>query len=377
MKKAVFVLPHMGLGGVERSFLGLLRYAPKQDWDITLLLLSPGGELLNEVPEWVHVRCPSSGGAAERFRAGISGALKKLKTRRVFSFAKSVYHKFGPKLQHRADSETFDVAVAYSDGLATWYVASAIRAAKKIAFVHTDFLQAGYNAQSERPVYQGYDSIYFGSAQSRARFLELLPGLSAKTEVLPNCIDREHIRLLAQEPCEALDMEGVSLMTVSRLSPEKGLEKIPMLLNMLQADGVHVHWYVVGGGSEGERLKAEAARLGVERHLTLLGPKNNPYPYMAQCDVYVQPSNYEGYCIALAEARALGLPCVACAFSGAEEQIRNGVTGFVTGMEASELYKGLKPLVESKERRSMFRRNLEIEGHRDQSEIFSRWWQGL
>lgn len=146
-----------------------------------------------------------------------------------------------------------------------------------------------------------------------------------------------------------------------------------MLLSRLRADSIPVHWYVIGSGSEEAYLKAEAARLGVERDLTLLGQKRIRLLDMAQCDIYVQPSNYEGHCIALTEARALQLPCVACAFSGAAEQIDNGVTGFVTGMDAADWYERLKPLVESKDLRNAIQRNLAGENHDDPSEIFTSW----
>lgn len=377
MKKVVFVLPRMGLGGVERSFLGLMQYAPRQELDITLILLASGGELLEDVPEWVHIRYASAGGGTEDLRSSISEILKKLKMQRLFAFAKSVYHRVGPKLRHRKNHEVFDVAIAYSDGLATWYVADAIMAAKKVAFVHTDFLRAGYNAHSERPVYQGFETIYFGSMLSQQHFLEVLPELYLKTKLLPNCIDQKRIRLLSEERCERLESNATRLMTVSRLSPEKGLEKIPIILSKLYADGLKVHWYIIGGGSEEAHLRAEAIRLGVENSLTLLGPKKNPYPYMAQCDIYVQPSNYEGYCIALAEAKALQLPCVACSFSGAEEQIQSGITGFVSGMDASELYRSLKPLVEREDLRRVFQENLAAENPGSQAGLFVSWWQSL
>lgn len=377
MKKVVFVLPRMGLGGVERSFLELIRHAPRQEWDVTLILLASGGELREDIPEWIHIRYASTGGGAEALRSNISEMLKKLRMQRLFTVAKSVYHWLGPKLKHHRDHETFDVAVAYSDGLATWYAADAIMAKKKVAFVHTDFLRAGYDACSERSIYQKFQMIYFGSAQSRQHFLDVLPEFSAKTGLLPNYVDKERIRLLSRERCEHLNEASTRLITVSRLSPEKGVGKIPMLLNRLRADSIPVHWYVIGSGSEEAYLKAEAARLDVERDLTLLGQKKNPYPYMAQCDIYVQPSNYEGYCIALAEARALKLPCVACAFSGAAEQIDNGVTGFVTGMDVADLYEKLKPLVESEDLRKEFRRNLAAEKHGSQLEVFVSWWQSL
>lgn len=375
MKKVVFVLPRMGLGGVERSFLGLMQYAPKQELDITLILLAPGGELLEDIPDWVHIRYVSAVGGTEAFRSNISETLKKFKAQRLFAFAKSIYHRVGPRLRHRKDHEAYDVAVAYNDGLATWYVADAVTAEKKVAFVHTDFLQAGYDARSEQLVYQRFESIYFGSMLSRQHFLQVLPEFSSKAKLMPNCVDQERIRLLAQEGCERLESGAVRLMTVSRLSPEKGLEKIPVILSKLYADGLKVHWYIIGGGSKATHLREAAIRLDVGNNLSLLGPKKNPYPYMAQCDIYVQPSNYEGYCIALAEARALRLPCVACAFSGAAEQIQNGVTGFVTGMDIPDIYENLKLLVMDKKLRDLFHNNLEREDHQSNPEVCISWWK--
>ena len=85
----------------------------------------------------------------------------------------------------------------------------------------------------------------------------------------------------------------------------------------------------------------QAARERVQDDFVLLGEKENPYPYLLDCDIYVQPSDYESYCLALAEARAVCKPVVACDFSGAREQIRDGETGLVVGMDVPNLLNGI------------------------------------
>lgn len=109
----------------------------------------------------------------------------------------------------------------------------------------------------------------------------------------------------------------------------------------------------------------------------LLGAKRNPYPYMAACDVYVQPSDYEGYCIALAEARALCRPCVACVFSGAAEQLRDGITGFVVGFSPQALAEKLSLLLADEDLRKRMSEALEQEDHTGEEAALQAWWDGL
>jgi len=376
MKKIAFILPGMGIGGVERSFLGLLRFAPKDEFDITLLLFSRGGELLVEIPEWVHIEYVLQAEGAEELRKGISSFLKKLRLHRVFAAAKAVYHALGPKLIGKAQQQKYDIAVAYNDGLASWYAAKSVTADTKIAFVHTDLKKAGYNAQTEYETYRNFDVIYFGSELSKEHFLELLPDCKAKCEVLPSCVDGDYVRKQADEQECVLPNDTVRLMTVGRLSHEKGMDKIPEILRLFKSERLPVKWYVIGDGIERENLLAQAKQLEVEDSMIFLGSKHNPYPYMAQCDIYVQPSNYEGYCIALAEARALFRPCVACCFSGADEQLRDGIDGFVTGMSASELYDKCKLLVENKQLREQFTKQMFEHGTLSQDR-FCVWWKTL
>jgi len=380
MRSIVFVLPKLGIGGVERSLISLLKQMPNNEFESTVLTFLPGGELETYIPENITVRTAKNVGYQESIRAAVSCTLRKLRLVSLFSIAKKLYHKFGfITVNNDAPKEHFDIAVAYSDGLATWYTSEKITANTKYAFVHTDVKQAGYDVGYERQVYAGYDKIYFGSKSSQKSFLTLLPELKDRTSLVPNGIDVDEIlRLSNFENPYPKDESTCKLLTVGRLSHEKGVDKIPKLLRMLKDTQIYVHWYVVGDGPERDNLLKQAKELDVAESLFWVGKQENPYIYMRGCDVYVQPSNYEGYCIALAEARVLNIPCVACDFSGASEQIKDGADGLVTGMSVEEMFPAIAELICNKTRREEFSNALkEINDSNCKNEHLRNWWNNL
>jgi glycosyltransferase involved in cell wall biosynthesis len=83
----------------------------------------------------------------------------------------------------------------------------------------------------------------------------------------------------------------------------------------------------------------------IQNKFILLGSDPNPYPYIDQCDIYVQPSRHEGYCLTLAEAKCLNKPIVTTNFTGAEEQIINENTGLIVNINEFEIYNAVKKLI--------------------------------
>ena len=68
-------------------------------------------------------------------------------------------------------------------------------------------------------------------------------------------------------------------------------------------------------------------------YVRLLGKKENPYPYMKACDIYVQPSRYEGSPMTVLEAKALGRPVILTAFPTASSVVTDGVDGWIVPMD--------------------------------------------
>lgn len=139
---------------------------------------------------------------------------------------------------------------------------------------------------------------------------------------------------------------GVKLLTVGRISIEKGQREALKALKIMTENGINVYWYFVGDGKDKNYCEKKAKELGIAHRAIFVGNKANPYVYMRTCDVYVQPSRHEGFCLTLAEALCFEMPIVVTDFTGAREQLRNRTNSIVCGMGenaiAEAIVKGMK-----------------------------------
>lgn len=370
-KRILFVIPKLETGGVSSSLLGLLKLIPYEEYDVTLMLFSRDSDLLHLLPTEVKVNYVDAMAKRERLRDWTSKILQACHIPLVFSFFKRIYHKFGVYFAlrvHTRENYAYDTAIAYQDGLVTWYVAQNICALKKIAFVHTDFAMAQYNIAHERQIYVGFDQICFGSKAAQTSFLSHMPQFAERACIVPNVTNIKEIREKARNGIGFTDgFDGLRIVTLGRLSHEKGCYKIPELVKKLKEDGFYFRWYLIGDGP----LRAKLKQFN-RSELVLLGTRENPYPFLQQCDLYVQPSDYEGFCISLAEARALACPIVTCDFSGAREQIADGETGIITGYHSMEIYEGIKRILDNKDLRAHFKEQLTQSMQHDNS-LIQQW----
>ena len=153
---------------------------------------------------------------------------------------------------------------------------------------------------------------------------------------------------MAQQPISLPSEDGLTLVTVGRLVPQKGYDIAAKAAWLLKEHGVRFHWYVVGGGNS-TPIEKDIAQYGIRDCFTLLGAKANPYPYMKAADIYVQTSKFEGYCLTLAEARMLNVPCVTTNFDVVYAQMINGENGLVVEMNAEAVADGIIRLATDQE----------------------------
>ena len=71
----------------------------------------------------------------------------------------------------------------------------------------------------------------------------------------------------------------------------------------------------------------------MQERVILLGKKENPYPYIKECDYYIQPSRYEGKCVTVREAQMLGKPVVITRYATSSSQLEEGVDGIIVPTE--------------------------------------------
>ena len=103
------------------------------------------------------------------------------------------------------------------------------------------------------------------------------------------------------------------------------------------------------------------------------GGQDNPYPYFKYCDIYVQPSRFEGYCITVAEARVFRKPIVATDFDGAREQLKDNETGVIVPCTVERIAEAVEKLLTSRDLQEKFSVNLSKEKIDSQAKVLELW----
>lgn len=127
---------------------------------------------------------------------------------------------------------------------------------------------------------------------------------------------------------------------------------------LVDAGYKNIHWWIVGGGPAEGEVRERITRLGMERYVTMLGMKENPYPYIGAADLYVQPSRFEGYPLSILEALILGKPVVSTDNGGAGEILTPGVTGVLCPISAEGIAGAVARLLEQPDRLRQLRENI-------------------
>lgn len=341
MKSVLFVSYSMGIGGVEKALLGVCNKFTKEGWDVHLALMRPEGEFLKYLPEGVSVRKVIG---FEQIQPLIHTPMKEtvlndirrrsiirafiigvcLLCSKVHHGAKRLYDYAFKKVPAFSD-EVFDLAVAFAgpDAFIDTYVDKRINAKEKWGWIHFDISKFGYDHSIIAKVYKKYSVINIVSEQAKSIFDRAFPQFIDKTHITPNIIDKELTIRLSYEKVEIPDSRNrIVILTVGRISSEKGQYKaLQALKSIVDSGEKNIEWWFVGDGSDRLRCEEYVLNEGLSDFVWFAGAKANPYPYMKKCDIYVQPSEHEGFCITLAEAKLFGMPIIATDFTGAGEQL--------------------------------------------------------
>ena len=163
--------------------------------------------------------------------------------------------------------------------------------------------------------------------------------------------------------------DGVNLLSIGRFVFQKNFENIPDICKRIVSQGVNVRWYIIGFGGDEQLIRDKIKSNHMEENVIILGKKENPYPYIKACDIYVQPSRYEGKSVAVREAQILGKPIIITNYPSASSQIKNGYDGIVVPLENSACAERIKEVIENKELRERLYRNIMGEDYVGKKEI--------
>lgn len=377
-KKILITSFDMAIGGVERSLIGLLNTIDYSKYDVDLMLFKHEGEflfllpkmpnLLKEVKQYTTFRKSIKQILQEgQITIGLTRTLGRILGDAHGRYVKSeeagylviqygwrITLPFIPKLE-----EEYDVAISFL--WPHYFIGDKVRAKRKIGWIHTDYSNIKLNTDMEYKMWSKMDNIVAVSEGCRDSFLSSLPNVNKKVEIIENILSPEFVREQAyqEDITEEIQVksEKVKLVTVGRLSYAKGIDLAMYALRDLIDQGYDIEWYVVGYGAQEAELRKLLAELNLEKRFFLLGKKINPYPYIKACDIYVQPSRYEGKAVTVREAQIIGKPVLITNFSTANSQVRDGVDGIVTEMGINGIVNGIKKLIGDKELREKLAEN--------------------
>lgn len=369
MKKIAIVTRKIITGGIEKALISMLEIMLKDKFDITLFVMARGGEFEEYIPKQVKIKClyGEEKSIKEKIigklkRADIIGAIKIPLYTALAIKAKKGYEqeRYLSKILPK-QTEKFDLAIAYHTpaSFPVIYVSEHLNAKKKVAWIHSDVEVYKNELENYIDYYEKFEKIYCVSKYGKDKFDNQYHKMKNKTDVIYNIINNEQIYNLADEYKAFEDnFDGIRILTVGRLTKQKGTDIIPKIIYTILENRFNIRWYVVGDGEERENIINEIKVLGLEERLILVGTKNNPYPYFKECDIYVQPSRHEGYCLTLAEAKRFNKPIVTTDFVGAVEQIKNNETGLIVRFDEREIEESIIKIIEDDELRDKFILNL-------------------
>ncbi len=359
-KKIFFLLYSMDVGGVEKSLINLIPNIPRELFEVHIGLINPKGKLLSFLPSYVIVHnITDISSHWEELKNPPIYTIRKYKDSRQYIKAfKALVVYLVCKLQgsflnwtifllngEKGLDELFDTAIAYAGPSLDidYYICTKITARQKIGWVHFDVSRFGVDRKAIRKLYRHYNHIFIVSEEGKEIFDGLFSDFQDKTEIFNNVVVRSRV-LEQSNGGETFrdDFNGKRILTVGRISPEKGQRIALLALKRLIEKKYPVRWYFIGDGVDMENCKKDADKLGLNGYASFLGTKTNPYAYMRDCDVYMQPSLHEGFCITLAEALCFDKPIVSTNFTGAKEQLKNRENGYVVGQDVDSIVEGIE-----------------------------------
>ena len=366
MKKVLFVIDSLHCAGAEKSLTTLLSLLDYSKYDVDLQLFGYGGALEELVPKEVNILKPmeyikfsslSTKNAVIKSLKNMN--FKMLSSRLKFSLAirKNNYSNaqkariYWQKVSNviEENNKKYDIAISYAQGVPTFYVAEKVCAKKKLAWVNVSYKLEDEDRVFQEQFYDKYNKIVAVSDSAKNIFLETFPKYTDKLEIIYDINDANFIRRMSEQGQSYNDnYTGLRILTIGRLANQKGYDIALEACKILKEKGIEFKWYSLGIGPLKEEIEKYINENNLENNFKLLGVKSNPYPFIKDCDIYVQTSRFEGFGIAIAEARMLNKPVVTTRFDAVYNQMKDRKNGLVVDMNSQGIVNGILELINNK-----------------------------
>ncbi|MBM9616718.1 glycosyltransferase [Desulfobulbus rhabdoformis] len=300
----LYLIDSLTHGGTERQLVELIKHLDHARIHPHLCTLKPSKGLYDSLP--IPKVCLN-------FRSFVHPSLVPV-TLKLASFIR----------QHRIDI----VQTFFQDAC---LLGALIKALTRVKLVGS-FRDLGFWATSSenfkmRIAYPSYNGFIANSEAVKQHFSSTYNIATDKIKVIYNGLDTAFI---PQELSEAGDDTPPIVGIVANLNrPVKRVQDFIEIAARIHRNRPETRFYVIGGGHLQADLERQAADLGLTAATTFTGMVENPLDFIIRFSVGVITSETEGFCNALIEYMACGLPVVATQVGGTPELVRNGENGFL------------------------------------------------
>ena len=360
MKKVIFVIHSLSIGGSQRSLINVLSRFDYNIYDVTLYVRDMPYDLAEAVPPQVRLVINQynkdyhksliklDGKILGRLRKKIPPFKRLCQRIERWSLNRSVEKKSSYEVRAHAElREKYDIAIAYLQEYVCRFTFDHINADYRICFYH---VSTDSKPEIHKIYLPKYDKVIAITDETAAFLISRYPELEGKMAVIPNFIN---VADIVNKSRQALSLTNdviqkeehrFVICTCGTLSQHKGSYmaiETAKLLNQKRQDFV---WFFVGDGPAKSDMVRMITEYGLENSVILVGKQENPYPYFSMADVYVQPSFEESQCLALMEAQILGIPVVTTDTVGGHHVVKDGLTGVIVPITAMDLANGIESL---------------------------------
>ncbi|MCM3115086.1 glycosyltransferase [Neobacillus sp. MER 74] len=383
-KKILIVINNLNCGGAEKALISLLETLDFKLLDVDLLLFKHEGIFFNKIPKEVNLlKEPDEFKYFDmslktaifesiikgrfditllRIIAGVIFKTEKNAARceqRVWKYISKCIEKLKGK---------YDVAIGFLEKNPIYFCVDIVNADKKIGFIHNDYDKLGMDSNIDLEYFEQLDYLVTVSEECLKILKQRFPMFENKIRLMRNIISPFTINKMSYEKIE-IGHKDITICSVGRLNYQKGFDMAIEACDILVKNGYKIKWYLIGEGEERGKLEKLINTKNLYNSFNLIGLKENPYPYIRHCDIYVQTSLFEGRCLTITEAKILKKPIVSTNFKVIYDQIEDEQNGLIVDQNPRAIYEGVKRLIDDQNLRSKLIYNLENENCGTESEI--------
>ncbi len=384
-KKILIVMPHLTIGGVQKSLIAALKVLDYEKFDVTLYLRKDRRDLLPFVDEKVNVIINDDKNHYYRKPYavllqlliafwGLLGKKNKVEELNQKLCDAMVKYSMDYEKKRFFISQKYDIAIAYVQGYTALFVAECVKAEKKIVFFHTSVDEL-HNLHKK--ILVGFDKLLVEHDSQKELLEKWYPKEKNKIHIIENYVDQELIIQQSNEIVVQTPADKTVLCYCGRFTKVKGFDLAVEAAKLLKDREIPFLWYFVGDGPERANLEKLIEKYNLQDKIIITGMQKNPYPYINACDIYVQASYEENTGITILEAQRLFKPIVTTRTVGGTKLIENYKNGLVADISSEALAAMISELIENKNTLSEIICNLRSVTYTAEFDKHKSDWQNL